>query len=82
MNLTGSSLMILTQSRRKLCLQVGSKHTRILHPDVDKLIFQQSKESDKKKRRKLVCDIEKLLVDDGARPIIDHKHSGTCGIRM
>ncbi|RYE61995.1 MAG: peptide ABC transporter substrate-binding protein, partial [Oxalobacteraceae bacterium] len=48
------------------------------NPEVDKLIFAQSKESDKEKRRKLVWDIEKLLVDDGARPIIDHNIAGTC----
>lgn len=53
-------------------------YTEYCNPEVDKLIFQQAKESDKEKRRKLVWDIEKLLVDDGARPIIDHSIAGTC----
>ena len=53
-------------------------YTEYCNPDVDKLIFQQSKEIDKDKRRKLVWDIENLLVEDAARPIIEHDSGGTC----
>jgi ABC-type transport system substrate-binding protein len=53
-------------------------YTEYCNPEVDKLIFEQSKESDKNKRRQLVWDIERLLVEDVARPIIDHESAGTC----
>jgi peptide/nickel transport system substrate-binding protein len=53
-------------------------YTEYCNPEVDKLLAAQSKEADKEKRRKIVWDIEKLLVDDAARPIIDHNISGTC----
>jgi hypothetical protein len=38
----------------------------------------QSRELDKDKRRKIVFDIECLLVDDAARPIILHSSAGNC----
>lgn len=53
-------------------------YTEYCNPEVDKLIFEQSKLSDKAKRKEIVWQIEKLLVDDGARPIIDHNIAGTC----
>ena len=48
------------------------------NPEVDKAIFAQSKESDKEKRRKLVWDIERMLVEDVARPVIHFDTNGTC----
>ena len=53
-------------------------YTEYCNPEVDRLLALQSKESDKEKRQKIVWDIEKLLVDDAARPIIDHNIAGTC----
>ena len=53
-------------------------YTEYCNPDVDKLIFQQSQEQDKTKRKELVWQIEKLLVDDVARPIIEHDTAATC----
>jgi peptide/nickel transport system substrate-binding protein len=53
-------------------------YTQYCNPEVDKLIFAQSQESDKAKRKKLVWDIEKLLANDVARPIIVHDTAGTC----
>jgi ABC-type transport system substrate-binding protein len=53
-------------------------YTEYCNPEVDRLLALQSKESDKEKRKKIVWDIEKLLVDDAARPIIDHNIAGTC----
>ena len=53
-------------------------YTEYCNPEVDKLIFAQSKETDKAKRKQIVWDIEKLLVDDAARPIIEHDTGGTC----
>jgi ABC-type transport system substrate-binding protein len=39
-------------------------------PEVDKLIEQQSMETDEGRRKQLVWSIEKKLAEDGARPII------------
>ena len=38
----------------------------------------QSRELDKEKRRKIVWDIERILVEDAARPIILHSSAGNC----
>ena len=53
-------------------------YTEYCNPEVDRLIFQQSKETDKDKRKQIVWDIENLLVEDAARPIIEHDSGGTC----
>jgi ABC-type transport system substrate-binding protein len=53
-------------------------YTEYCNPEVDKMIFAQSRETDKAKRKELVWQIEKLLVDDVARPIIEHDTGGTC----
>jgi peptide/nickel transport system substrate-binding protein len=45
---------------------------------VDKLIDLQSAEADLEKRRALVWQIEKILAEDGARPIIFFDRRGTC----
>src|SRR5262245_56008813 len=53
-------------------------YTEYCNPEVDRLLGVQSRESDKEKRKQIVWQIEKLLVDDAARPIIDHNIAGTC----
>jgi ABC-type transport system substrate-binding protein len=53
-------------------------YTEYCNPEVDKLIFAQSQELDKTKRKELVWQIEKILVDDVARPIVTHDVAGTC----
>jgi peptide/nickel transport system substrate-binding protein len=53
-------------------------YTQYCNPEVDKLIDQQSQETDKEKRKKLVWTIEQKLNDDLARPIIFHDRSATC----
>ena len=53
-------------------------YTQYCNADVDKLLAAQSRELDKEKRRKLVRDIEKILVDDAARPVILHGSAGNC----
>jgi peptide/nickel transport system substrate-binding protein len=45
-------------------------YTQYCNAEVDRLLSAQSRELDKEKRRKIVWDIERLLVDDAARPII------------
>ena len=42
------------------------------------LLSAQSRELDKEKRKKIVWDIERLLVEDAARPTILHSAAGNC----
>ncbi|MBV9200876.1 MAG: ABC transporter substrate-binding protein [Alphaproteobacteria bacterium] len=48
------------------------------NPEVDKLIDQQSSETDQERRKKLVWEIERRLAEDGARPIIFYDRRATC----
>ena len=48
------------------------------NPEIDKLIDRQSSEFDQSKCKELVWEIERRLVEDGARPIIYHWRSATC----
>ena len=48
------------------------------NPKVDKLLDQQSQEPDLGKRKALVWEIERILVEDVARPIIFHGKQATC----
>lgn len=45
-------------------------YTQYCNADVDRLLSAQSRELDKDKRKQIVWEIERLLVDDAARPII------------
>jgi peptide/nickel transport system substrate-binding protein len=53
-------------------------YTQYCNPEVDRLLAAQSRELDKEKRKKIVWDIERLLVDDAARPIITHGVAANC----
>jgi ABC-type transport system substrate-binding protein len=53
-------------------------YTKYCNPEVDKLIFAQSKEFDVAKRKALVWEVERKLAIDVARPIIFHNMRGTC----
>jgi peptide/nickel transport system substrate-binding protein len=53
-------------------------YTGYCNAEVDKLIDQQSVETDTEKRRPIVWRIEKYLAEDGGRPIIFHPRSATC----
>jgi peptide/nickel transport system substrate-binding protein len=48
------------------------------NPEVDTLIERQSTETDPAKRKELVWQIERKLVDDAVRPIIFFMRQGTC----
>jgi peptide/nickel transport system substrate-binding protein len=48
------------------------------NPEVDRLIEQQSIEGDPEKRMRLVWKIERILAEDGARPIIFYNRSASC----
>ena len=53
-------------------------YTGYCNPEVDKLIDQQSAESNIDKRKQLVWQIERRLAEEGARPIIFYPRGGTC----
>ena len=48
------------------------------NPEVDKLIDRQSMEPDQDKRRRLVWEIERRLVEDGAKPLVYFNRGGIC----
>ena len=53
-------------------------YTQYCNAEVDRLLAAQSSELDREKRKKMVWDIERLLVEDAARPIILHSSAGNC----
>jgi len=53
-------------------------YTGYCSPEVDKLVDQQSIESDTAKRKQLVWEIERRLAEDAARPIIFYPRSAAC----
>jgi peptide/nickel transport system substrate-binding protein len=48
------------------------------NPELDRLVDQQSIEADLQKRRQLVWQIEKLLIEDNARPVLLHPRAASC----
>ena len=55
-----------------------NKFVMMVDPVTDKLIEQQSMETDREKRKKLVWEIERKLAEDDARPIIYYNRGGIC----
>jgi len=53
-------------------------YTGYCNPELDKLVERQSMEADPEKRKKLVWEIEKKLVEDVARPVIFYPRGATC----
>jgi peptide/nickel transport system substrate-binding protein len=53
-------------------------YTQYCNAEVDKLLAAQSRELDKDKRKEIVWDIERLLVDDAARPTIISSVAANC----
>jgi peptide/nickel transport system substrate-binding protein len=53
-------------------------YTQYCNPEVEKLLFEQSKELDPAKRKALVWEAERKLALDVARPVIHHNVRGTC----
>ena len=53
-------------------------YTAYCNPEVDKLIDQQSAESNIEKRKKIVWEIEKKLIEDDARPILFYNKAANC----
>ena len=53
-------------------------YAQYCNPEVDKLIDRQSRETDQAKRKALVWEVEKELVEDVARPVIMQNIVGFC----
>jgi peptide/nickel transport system substrate-binding protein len=53
-------------------------YTKYCNPEVDKLIDAQSRETDVAKRKQIVWQVERLLAEDVARPIILQGIAGLC----
>jgi peptide/nickel transport system substrate-binding protein len=46
--------------------------------EVDALIDRQSMETDPEKRRRLIWEIERKLVEDDVRPVLFHPRAAVC----
>ena len=53
-------------------------YTGYCNPQVDQLIFAQSREPDIAKRKQLLWQAERIIAEDVARPIILHNRAATC----
>lgn len=53
-------------------------YTAYKNPEVDAMIEKQSAELDPAKRKQLVWEVEKKLIEDGARPVINQNVANTC----
>jgi peptide/nickel transport system substrate-binding protein len=53
-------------------------YTGYCSPEIDKLIDKQSVEPDPQKRKKLVWEIERKLIEDDARPILFYTRAANC----
>lgn len=53
-------------------------YTGYCSPEIEKLFTAQSAERDVEKRKKIVWDIDRKLLEDGARPVIMWNAAGTC----
>ncbi len=53
-------------------------YTGYCNPEIEKLFGVQSQETDMEKRKKIVWDIDKKLLEDGARPIIMWNRASIC----
>ena len=53
-------------------------YTGYCNPEIEKLFDAQSSETDVDKRRKIVWEIDRKLLEDGARPIIMWNRSSIC----
>jgi peptide/nickel transport system substrate-binding protein len=79
LNLTGSYVDDPDQAfyTNYVCGAVAN-YNRYCNPEVDKLVDRQSIEPDREKRKQLVWEIERMLAEDDARPVIYYVRGGIC----
>jgi peptide/nickel transport system substrate-binding protein len=59
------------------CGGVGN-YNGYCNPEIDRMIEQQSREPDQEKRKHIVWDIERRLVEDNAKPLLYFGRGGIC----
>ena len=59
------------------CGGVGN-YNGYCNPEIDRMIEQQSREPDQEKRKHIVWDIERRLVEDNAKPLLYFGRGGNC----
>ena len=79
LNLTGSGVddPDVTLVEGYAC-KSNRNYTKYCNPEVEKLLEAQSQEADIAKRTQIVWQIEKVLAEDVARPIILQNRAATC----
>jgi peptide/nickel transport system substrate-binding protein len=79
LNLTGSAIddPDVTLAENYSC-KSERNYTKYCNPQVEKLLDEQSQEADREKRKRLVWQIERILAEDAARPMIQHAPAATC----
>jgi peptide/nickel transport system substrate-binding protein len=79
LNLTGSGVddPDVTLAEGYAC-NSDRNYTKYCNPKVEKLLEAQSQEADIAKRKEIVWQVEKILAEDVARPIITHNRAATC----
>jgi peptide/nickel transport system substrate-binding protein len=79
MNFTGNGIDDPDQNlyENYVCGAEGN-YNGYCNPELDKLVDRQSMEADQQKRKQLVWEIERILAEDGARPIIFYAPGGNC----
>ena len=55
-----------------------ANYTQFCTPQMDTLLDRQSQEADIDKRKAIVWEIERVLAEEVARPIVYHNRSSTC----
>ena len=60
-----------------VCNGIGN-YDGYCNPEIDKLIDKQSMEPNQEKRRSIVWEIERRLVEDGAKPLVYFNRGGYC----
>jgi peptide/nickel transport system substrate-binding protein len=53
-------------------------YTQYCNPEIDRLIFAQSREADIEKRKRIVWEVEHRLAEEVVRPMIFHNRAATC----
>ena len=66
LNLTGSWSTTPMRCLRELRLRRGRNYSGYCNPEIDRMIEQQSMETDQEKRKRLVWEIERRLTEDDA----------------
>ena len=59
------------------CGGVGN-YNGYCNPEIDRMIEQQSREPDQEKRKRIVWEIERRLVEDDAKPVLYFGRGGNC----